>query len=114
MPTDGSALTTIATTPCVQSLPAFLYSAFALIASLYAATHSCEGNSNAMKATVLACFARMAGAQKQKVHGRGNKRLDAVLDFVAFAARPMPLVTLLDEAPRRIAAILSAPICSLY
>jgi phosphotransferase system enzyme I (PtsP) len=56
----------------------------------------------------------MAGAQKPKVHGRGNKRLDAVLDFVAFAAKPMPLVTLLDEAPRRIAAIVEAPVCSLY
>ncbi len=51
---------------------------------------------------------------RTKVHGRGNKRLDAVLDFVAFAARPMPLVTLLDEAPRRISEILEAPVCSLY
>lgn len=51
---------------------------------------------------------------RTKVHGRGNKRLDAVLDFVAFAARPMPLVTLLDEAPRRISEILDAPVCSLY
>src|SRR2546430_2517955 len=49
-----------------------------------------------------------------RVHGRGNKRLDAVLDFLAFAARPMPLVTLLDEAPRRIALILDASACSLY
>jgi len=49
-----------------------------------------------------------------KVHHPGNKRLDAVLDFVAFAARPMPLVTLLDEAPRRIAVILGADVCSLY
>lgn len=48
------------------------------------------------------------------MHGRGNPRLDAVLDFVAFAAKPMPLVTLLDEAPRRIALIFDADICSLY
>jgi phosphotransferase system enzyme I (PtsP) len=52
--------------------------------------------------------------QRPKVHGRGNKRLDEVLDFVAFAARPMPLVTLLDEAPRRIAVIFEADVCSLY
>lgn len=51
---------------------------------------------------------------KPRVHNRGNKRLDGVLDFVAFAARPMPLVTLLDEAPRRIAAIFEADVCSLY
>lgn len=51
---------------------------------------------------------------KPKIHLRGNKRLDDVLDFVAFAARPMPLVTLLDEAPRRIAMILGAEVCSLY
>ena len=51
---------------------------------------------------------------KPRVHSRGNKRLDGVLDFVAFAARPMPLVTLLDEAPRRIAAVFEADVCSLY
>ena len=56
----------------------------------------------------------MDGAQRPKVHGRGNRRLDGVLDFVAFAARPMPLVTLLDEAPRRIAELFAAEVCSLY
>jgi len=56
----------------------------------------------------------MADASKPKVHGRGNARLDGVLDFVAFAAKPMPLVTLLDEAPRRIAQIFGADVCSLY
>jgi phosphotransferase system enzyme I (PtsP) len=50
---------------------------------------------------------------KPHVH-HGDKRLDAVLDFVTFAARPMPLVTLLDEAPRRIVSIFAADICSLY
>jgi len=49
-----------------------------------------------------------------KVHQPGNKRLDAVLEFVAFTARSMPLVTLLDEAPRRIALIMGADVCSLY
>ena len=39
-------------------------------------------------------------ARRRAVHERGNKRLDAVLDFVAFAARPMPLA----HAPRRGAA----------
>ena len=48
------------------------------------------------------------------VHPRGNKRLDGVLDFVAFAAKPMPLVSLLDEAPARIASIFGAEVCSLY
>ncbi len=56
----------------------------------------------------------MLDAAKSKIHGRGNRRLDAVLDFVAFAAKPMPLVTLLDEAPRRIAQIFDADVCSLY
>ncbi len=51
---------------------------------------------------------------KPTVHTRGHKRLDAVLDFVTFAARPMPLVTLLDEAPRRISLIFDADVCSLY
>ncbi len=48
------------------------------------------------------------------VHDRGSARLDAVIDYVRFAARPMPLVTVLDEAPRRIAAVFGADICSLY
>lgn len=56
----------------------------------------------------------MSDESKPKVHVRGNRRLDGVLDFVAFAAKPMPLVTLLDEAPRRIAYIFEAEICSLY
>jgi phosphotransferase system, enzyme I, PtsP len=51
---------------------------------------------------------------RPKVHDRGNKRLDAVLDFVSFAAKPMPLVTLLDEAPRRMSIVLGADVCSLY
>jgi phosphotransferase system enzyme I (PtsP) len=49
-----------------------------------------------------------------RVHERGNKRLDGVLDFVAFTAKPMPLLTLLDEAPRRIVSLLEAEVCSLY
>lgn len=57
---------------------------------------------------------RDAPLVRPKIHERGNKRLDSVLDFVAFAARPMPLVTLLDEAPRRIAETLGAAVCSLY
>jgi len=56
----------------------------------------------------------MTGGSRPTVHGRGNRRLDGVLDFVAFAAKPMPLVTLLDEAPRRIALIFEADVCSLY
>ncbi len=49
-----------------------------------------------------------------RVHAPGDKRLDGVLDFVAFAAKPMPIGSLLDEAPRRIALILGADVCSLY
>lgn len=51
---------------------------------------------------------------RPRLHARGNRRLDAVLDFVAFATRPMPLLSLLDETPRRIAAMLEAHVCSLY
>jgi phosphotransferase system enzyme I (PtsP) len=56
----------------------------------------------------------MERESRPTIHGRGNRRLDAVLDFVTFAAKPMPLVTLLDEAPRRIAQIFEADVCSLY
>ena len=36
------------------------------------------------------------------------------MDFVAFAVRPMPLLKLLDETPRRVAELLEADVCSLY
>jgi phosphotransferase system enzyme I (PtsP) len=48
------------------------------------------------------------------VIGRESERLEATLEFTTFASRPMPLVSLLDEAPRRIATILHADVCSLY
>lgn len=48
------------------------------------------------------------------VHGRGEPRLDAVVDFVAFAARALALTAFLDEAPSRVAEIFAAPVCSLY
>jgi phosphotransferase system, enzyme I, PtsP len=48
------------------------------------------------------------------IHGRGEGRLDQVLDFASFVAKAMPLSLLLDEAPRRIAAIVGADIASLY
>jgi len=51
---------------------------------------------------------------RPRVHAPGNKRLDGILDFVAFASRPMPLVALLDEAPQRIVVLLGADVCSLY
>jgi phosphotransferase system, enzyme I, PtsP len=49
-----------------------------------------------------------------RIHVRGEGRLDQVLDFVHFVAKPMPLSLLLDEAPRRIAEIVGADVASLY
>jgi phosphotransferase system enzyme I (PtsP) len=49
-----------------------------------------------------------------RIHGRGQKRLDAIIDFVTFATRSTPLTTLLDEAPKRIAEIVAADVASLY
>jgi phosphotransferase system enzyme I (PtsP) len=48
------------------------------------------------------------------VHGRGDARLDGVVDFVHFAACALALTSFLDEAPERIAQILASPVCSLY
>ncbi len=59
------------------------------------------------------CAVDMAQVRPKADH-RANPRGAAVLDFVAFAARPMPLVTLLDEAPRRIALVVNAEVCSVY
>jgi len=53
-------------------------------------------------------------AVSPRIHGRGHQRLDAILDFVQFAIRPIPLTMLLDEAPRRIADIVGADVASLY
>src|SRR5580704_13082976 len=55
-----------------------------------------------------------ASPSRSKVHSRGVKRLDDVMDLVAFASRPMPLARLLDEAPRPIAGVFGADVCSLY
>ncbi len=55
---------------------------------------------------------RFPGMTSAKIHGAG--RLDFVLDFVKFVAKPMPLSLLLDEAPRRIADIVGADVSSLY
>lgn len=56
----------------------------------------------------------MARAPQRQVLSSVSARLESVLDFVTFAAKPMPLQTLLDEAPRRIADIVDARVCSLY
>ena len=50
----------------------------------------------------------------RRILGRDDERLEATLEFATFASRPMPLVSLLDEAPRRIAQILRADVCSIY
>jgi phosphotransferase system enzyme I (PtsP) len=50
-----------------------------------------------------------------RIHARGGEgRLDQIMDFVHFVAKPMPLSLLLDEAPRRIAEIVGANVASLY
>jgi phosphotransferase system enzyme I (PtsP) len=51
---------------------------------------------------------------KALIHGKGELRLDRVLDFVSFVTKPMPLSLLLDEAPKRIASIVQADLVSLY
>jgi phosphotransferase system enzyme I (PtsP) len=48
------------------------------------------------------------------IHGRGVERLDAVVDLVHALARPRPLTDLLDEVPRRVAAVFRSDVCSLY
>lgn len=51
---------------------------------------------------------------ERRVVGKDNPQLESILEFVAFAAKPMPLLTLLDEAPMRIASILASEVCSVY
>lgn len=48
------------------------------------------------------------------IHARGVERLDAVVDLTLALARPRPLTDLLDEVPRRVAAVLRSDVCSLY
>ncbi|HVE84539.1 MAG TPA: GAF domain-containing protein, partial [Myxococcales bacterium] len=50
-----------------------------------------------------------------KIHARGDAAgLDAVLELVAFSARPRSLVVALGEMPGMIAAALRAQVCSIY
>src|SRR3954454_22616720 len=53
-------------------------------------------------------------AVSPRIHGRGQQRLADIMDFVSFAIRSIPLTTMLDEAPRRIARIVGADVASLY
>jgi phosphotransferase system enzyme I (PtsP) len=48
------------------------------------------------------------------IHARGVERLDAVVDLVHALARPRPLIEVLDEVPRRVAAVFASEVCSLY
>lgn len=48
------------------------------------------------------------------IHGRGVERLDAVVDLVHALARPRAITDLLDEVPRRVAAVFRSDVCSLY
>jgi phosphotransferase system enzyme I (PtsP) len=57
----------------------------------------------------------MASRIVPTIHARGNaRRLDAVLELVAFSVRPRPLTSVLDELPLRIAQVLGADVCSIY
>ncbi len=48
------------------------------------------------------------------IHARGIERLDAVVDLTLALARPRPITDLLDEVPRRVAAVFRSDVCSLY
>ena len=68
-------------------------------------------------ATLLVSRANLPPGSTRKgatIHAAGEAKLDALLDFVSFVARPMPLTLLLDEAPKRIASIVGADVASLY
>ncbi len=47
------------------------------------------------------------------VHG-GAPRLEELLKFVDYSAKPRALMRFLDEAPTRLAAIMRADVCSIY
>ncbi|HEY8207335.1 MAG TPA: GAF domain-containing protein [Myxococcaceae bacterium] len=50
-----------------------------------------------------------------KIHARGDAAgLDAVLELVAFSARPRSLAVALDELPAMIGTALRAQVCSIY
>lgn len=55
-----------------------------------------------------------AALRKARVHTEGQARLDRVLEYVSFVASPLPLMQLLDEAPKRIAEIVSADVALLF
>jgi hypothetical protein len=112
MPMPGSAVTTIATDPYVHSRGG-LVAGVALMASLYARTTRPKGSEALPMApypqligpdgTAGRCDTRSKMARSPRPTESttsGQQAPRRVLDFVAFAARPMPLLTLLDEAPR--------------
>lgn len=48
------------------------------------------------------------------IHGGGHGRVTALSDAVQRAIRPMPVLRLLDEAPRAIAKVVGSDVCSIY
>lgn len=69
---------------------------------------------SASKREELAQIISKTRSVSPRIHCRGHKRLDDIMDFVSFAIRSIPLTTMLDEAPRRIARIIAADVASLY
>ena len=55
----------------------------------------------------------MTQAPAPIVHG-GAPRLEELLKFVEYSAKPRALMHFLDEVPARLAAIMRADVCSIY
>lgn len=59
-------------------------------------------------------LARRRRAAIPKVHGRGEARLDAMLDLAEEASKPAPLGDVLQSLCARIATLLRVDVCSIY
>lgn len=57
---------------------------------------------------------RRAGSTRPRVHGRGEARLDAMLELTEEASRPAPLAEVLASLCERIGKMLAVDVCSIY
>src|SRR5689334_16328637 len=57
---------------------------------------------------------RRSSTAKPRVHGRGEARLDAMLELTEAASRAAPLGLVLANLCERIAKMLTVDVCSVY
>src|SRR3954469_17926267 len=77
-------------------------------------TKPCNPYNQIMRKPAATRLARRRVSSTPKVHGRGEARLDAMLELAEEACKPAPLGDVLGLLCTKIARVLSVDVCSIY